>query len=210
MTGASPSISVRTVRLDTDIADSRIAKALAHPMRVRILEILDEGEGSPKEIAQRLREPLNTVSYHVGVLGDLGMIRLVKKTPRRGAIEHHYRAEPRRKLTKLQWADLPKTVRKGVMADAAARVTRTVEGIAGSGGFERPRSRLITTTLPLDAIGWREASDELAATERRLRKIAEDSRRRSKPSGDASKTIEAGVAIMFFDSNGDTASRRTQ
>jgi DNA-binding transcriptional ArsR family regulator len=191
------------VRLDTDIADSRIAKALAHPLRVRVLEILDEGEASPKEIAQRLGESLNTVSYHVNVLGDLGMIRLVRKTPRRGAIEHHYRAEPRRKLTKLQWADLPKTVRKGVMADASARVARAVEGVAAKGGFERPRSQLITTTLALDEAGWREASDELAATERRLRKIEQDARRRTKTAKDGDHTIEAGVAMMFFDVSGD-------
>jgi hypothetical protein len=34
--------------------------------------------------------PLGNVSYHVRQLHDVGVLRLVKKTPRRGAIEHYY------------------------------------------------------------------------------------------------------------------------
>jgi len=35
------------------------------------------------------------VSYHVRTLAQLELIKLVKKTPRRGAIEHHYEAVER-------------------------------------------------------------------------------------------------------------------
>lgn len=57
--------------------------------------MLDAGEASPKEIAGHLGEKLGNVSYHVRILARLGLIELVRETPRRGAVEHHYRAVPR-------------------------------------------------------------------------------------------------------------------
>lgn len=77
------------------ITDQGIITALGHPLRARILALLDEGEASPKEIAGQLGEKLGNVSYHVRILARLGLIELVRETPRRGAVEHHYRAVPR-------------------------------------------------------------------------------------------------------------------
>ena len=81
-----------------DSSEPHVVKALAHPLRVRALAILTEREASPSELADELDEPLGNVSYHVRLLHDLGLIELVGTTPRRGAIEHHYRARPDRHL----------------------------------------------------------------------------------------------------------------
>ncbi len=76
-----------------DAVDARVVKALSHPTRVRILELLQERElASPVELAGELGIPLGTVSYHVRRLEQLGFIELATRTQRRGAIEHHYRA----------------------------------------------------------------------------------------------------------------------
>ncbi len=76
-----------------DAVDARVVKALSHPTRVRILELLQERElASPVELAGQLGIPLGTVSYHVRRLEQLGFIELATRTQRRGAIEHHYRA----------------------------------------------------------------------------------------------------------------------
>jgi DNA-binding transcriptional ArsR family regulator len=77
------------------IEDQSIITALGHPLRARILTELDSGESSPKELAARLDEKLGNVSYHVRILARLGLIELVRTTPRRGAVEHHYRSLPR-------------------------------------------------------------------------------------------------------------------
>ncbi len=77
------------------MADQGIITALGHPLRARILTALDAGEASPKELADALGENLGNVSYHVRTLARLELIELVRRTPRRGAIEHHYRARPR-------------------------------------------------------------------------------------------------------------------
>jgi DNA-binding transcriptional ArsR family regulator len=81
------------VKRKTD--DPRLEKALAHPLRVRILADLERRTSSPRELSDELGEPLGNVSYHVRQLAGLGLVKLVKTTPRRGAVEHHYRASTR-------------------------------------------------------------------------------------------------------------------
>ena len=68
------------------------AKALAHPLRVRILETIERlgGVASPNQIATELGEPLGNVSYHIKTLLEYGWLELVKTEPRRGAVEHFY------------------------------------------------------------------------------------------------------------------------
>lgn len=68
------------------------AKAVAHPLRLRILETIEQlgGVASPNQIAGVVDEPLGNVSYHVKTLLEYGWLELVKTEPRRGAVEHFY------------------------------------------------------------------------------------------------------------------------
>lgn len=72
-----------------------IAKAIAHPLRIEILERFPANAGggkiSPNDLAKQLGEPLTNVSYHVRMLADLGALELGETEPRRGALEHYYR-----------------------------------------------------------------------------------------------------------------------
>jgi transcriptional regulator with XRE-family HTH domain len=68
------------------------AKALQHPLRARILELLlDAQTCSPTEMAQALGVSLGVVSYHVRYLADNGILVLARRTPVRGALKHEYR-----------------------------------------------------------------------------------------------------------------------
>jgi DNA-binding transcriptional ArsR family regulator len=89
------------MKQSTDIQDPQMVKALAHPLRVRALAILRARRASPSEIAEELGMPLTNVSYHIRVLADNGLIRLVSRTPKRGVIEHHYEVVDRLALTGL-------------------------------------------------------------------------------------------------------------
>lgn len=75
--------------------DADVLKALSHPLRRQIMTLVGDGVASPKELAATLGEPIPNVSYHVGILRDLGLIKVVRETPRRGAIERHYAAVKR-------------------------------------------------------------------------------------------------------------------
>ena len=73
--------------------EPQVFKALAHPLRMKLLVAMSEREASPSELATELGEPLGNVAYHVRMLERLDCIELVRTTPRRGALEHHYRAD---------------------------------------------------------------------------------------------------------------------
>lgn len=74
----------------SNVTDPRVVKALAHPLRVEILGALEHRTASPNELADELDAPLGNVSYHVRQLAAAGLLRLVRETPRRGAVEHYY------------------------------------------------------------------------------------------------------------------------
>src|SRR3954451_17343796 len=71
-------------------SEARIAKALAHPLRARILQRLGERVASPGELAVELGASVGVVSYHVRMLRDYDCVELVRTEPRRGALQHFY------------------------------------------------------------------------------------------------------------------------
>jgi DNA-binding transcriptional ArsR family regulator len=70
----------------------RALKALAHPLRVRILSALKDDVRSPGDLAAELEVPLGVASYHVRMLRDYDCVELVRTEPRRGALQHFYKA----------------------------------------------------------------------------------------------------------------------
>jgi DNA-binding transcriptional ArsR family regulator len=84
-------------------SEARIAKALAHPLRARILERLGERVATPAELATELEAPLGVVSYHVRMLRNYDCIELVRTEPVRGALQHYYRATTRVPAAEQGW-----------------------------------------------------------------------------------------------------------
>ena len=62
--------------LPEDLAEliARRFRALGEPMRVRLLDLLRDGELSVGELAERLDAGQQNVSKHLGVLVDAGML----------------------------------------------------------------------------------------------------------------------------------------
>jgi DNA-binding transcriptional ArsR family regulator len=72
----------------------KLLVALRHPLRRQILRDMgDKDRISPRELSERLRQPLSNVSYHVRVLADCGAIALVDTAPVRGSMQHFYSPE---------------------------------------------------------------------------------------------------------------------
>jgi DNA-binding transcriptional ArsR family regulator len=69
-----------------------VQRALAHPLRARLLLELRNGEASPSQLADTLLESVSLVSYHVRVLAEAGLVELAGTTPSRGALQHFYRS----------------------------------------------------------------------------------------------------------------------
>ena len=69
------------------------AKALSHPLRVRILRLCTQHELTNKELADRLGQDPGTVLYHVRKLVDAGfLVPAPVRTGPSGALEKPYRS----------------------------------------------------------------------------------------------------------------------
>ena len=176
-------------------------KSLAHPLRVRMLTVLNQRVASPSELAGELGEPIGNVSYHMRTLAELGMVELVRTEPRRGAVEHYYRAVERPHLPARDWATLPPSVRRA-FSDATGRaVLDDFTGAAKSGGFERDGARLSRLELQLDEKGWEELGKVLDDAAQRIEKAAAKAKDRAgKGSGD--EPVRASAVLMLFETGG--------
>ena len=166
-------------QLDADPVDTRVVKALGHPTRVRILTILRDRElASPVEISQELGVPLGTVGYHVRRLESLGFIELAKRTQRRGAIEHHYRA--RQLLDERAEQPTSATAERSSTGRGAEAVlcARSAQAALGEGGFDAGAAQVDRRVLRLDAQGRAELEGALASWQATLERIADASARR--------------------------------
>jgi len=188
-----------------DEFDGALLKALGHPLRLRIVEAITErGEASPVALAREFQQPLATVSHHTRVLRDLGWIELVRTQPRRGAVEHFYRATTRPFISDGEWAQLPVAMRRGLARQTLRRVFAEASQAGGAGGFDDPGTHLDRMPLELDARGWRELSEALTAVLKRADLIQRrsDARRMRAAGADGSVTTSE-LAILHFRIGGE-------
>lgn len=185
-------------RTTLDLVDPRIAKALSHPMRARILMILNERVASPNEIADAIEERLPNVSYHVRALQELGCIELVDTAQRRGAIEHYYRAIVRPFFSDRDWKRLPRSGRQAISDTALQVVWEDVAAAMNAGTFDaRPNRHLTHTPVVVDAEGWDELARLLEQTFGEVERIVARSEKRLRKSDD--EGVPARVVLMHFE-----------
>jgi DNA-binding transcriptional ArsR family regulator len=179
-----------------DITDPRIAKAYAHPLRIHILGMLDDRVASPSEIATELDAPLTHVSYHVRQLASLGLIKLVRTTPRRGAVEHHYTAQIRPKITDDAWSRTPEIVKKNLVSGWVEQLGAHVNAGAAEGGFDADEAHMSRSAHMLDERGWKAIARELAKTLDKIEKLGAESAARAKK--DPDNAFRATTVLMHF------------
>jgi DNA-binding transcriptional ArsR family regulator len=178
--------------------DQRLVKALAHPLRVEILTILNERMASPNELSKELEEGLSQVSYHVKVLKDFECIEMVKTEPRRGAVEHYYRATERAFLTDRDWQKLPDSVKPGVSASVVELFMGEVVSALTAGTFDAREDRHLSWTPGVvDEKGWDESVDLVNETLERVIEIHASSAKRLAKSGE--EGIPAIAVLMNFE-----------
>lgn len=67
-------------------------KALADPLRLRVLEAFVRQAATTKQVADLLGEHATKLYHHVQILEEAGMLRLVRTRKNRGTVEKYYRA----------------------------------------------------------------------------------------------------------------------
>ena len=177
----------------------QLAKALAHPLRVRILTSLHKGISSPNQLSQELGEPLGNVSYHVKTLLEYDCVELVKTEPRRGAVEHFYRATERAFFSDSDWAKIPASARNGIYGVVLEAIgTDATEALVAGTIEGRVESHITHTPLLVDDQGFKEINDLLTEAQARASEIQEEAA--SRLAGSKEEGFPTKLGILFFES----------
>jgi hypothetical protein len=196
-------MDIRTKATRADRDKSTAATVLAHPLRVRILEILNQRDLSPVEFCREGFAPANMdvshVAYHFRELAEYGCLTVTEENKRRGSIEHVYRGLARAYFSDLQWSELDETERAKISKTMVQGLLARVEGSLMSGLFDSRLDRHLSwVAMRLDDQGWREMSTTLAAAFGEIEQIRGDAEQRLEENGDAG--IPSTCGILGFQS----------
>jgi DNA-binding transcriptional ArsR family regulator len=177
-----------------------LVKALSHPLRAKMLYALQERQASPKELSDHFGVPLSNVAYHIQVLRKLKLIRLAKKTPRRGAVEHHYVVDHVAYMHAEAWSQTPTLIKERAVAEWLEDLGGYVTGAAATGGFNCGDAHLSRSRLVLDEEGWGVVSAKLGE----LVEVADEAERASAErlkQANHEGERAAGLVMLLFESS---------
>jgi DNA-binding transcriptional ArsR family regulator len=180
--------------------DQRLVRALAHPLRIQILEVLTERVASPNLIAEELDTGLSHVAYHTRALDRCGCLELVETAQRRGATEHYYKAKPHAFLGDRAWRKVPRSVRGAVTAATLQTfLDKAVAALEAGTIDDREDTAFSWMPVHLDEQGWQEVTAILADATERVLKAQQDADQRATKSGQDERKISAVVALANFE-----------
>lgn len=175
-----------------------VSHSVNHEVRLDALNILYERVASPNEISKELHKPLATVSHHVKELFDDRVIELVKTEPRRGAVEHFYRAKRSPEVTAEEWKKMPKGVRRGIANVAMHAVV--ADGLASirHKRFEVDDDMYIAwMPMRLSEQGEGEITDLQAEILERFKEIATRDKARQSEDGEKPRSVRIAATLWF-------------
>jgi DNA-binding transcriptional ArsR family regulator len=180
------------------LVDQRLIKALAHPTRVHILNILNDGPSSPSRIARRMKNvSLNLVSHHIKVLERLNCVELIETRAERGWKEHMYRATKRQFFDAEEWEQVEPVARQPITVSILQMISEDVGTSLAKGKFdELPDNHLSRSPISVDGDGWDEVTQVLARTLDEILAIHERSGERARFSGE--DLMKVRVVMMQF------------
>lgn len=180
-----------------DGIDVRLVRAISHPLRVQILQVLNERDASPNEMVSLLGSPLGNIAYHTRVLEKCGCVEVVRTEQRRGAIEHYFRAVPRSYVGHQDWRKVPRSVRSTITATSVESFFQRLTAAYESGTLDdRDDTTLSWMSVAVDDQGRREVTEILAEAAARLQGVHQRSVERSTGSGDEPTSLIVGLAAF--------------
>ena len=180
-----------------NISDPRYVRALGHPLRVRILAILEERTASAVELSRILHADIGVVAYHVRKLHQLGLIELEKETRVRGAIQRHYRAYERPRISTEAWRDAPPVAKQALIDATLQQIYDYGRASNAAGGFDRADAHITRSALRLDRQAWERLAASLMRVLEDVAEIEQDVRDRE-AKGEAGELEDVGLVMMLF------------
>jgi DNA-binding transcriptional ArsR family regulator len=178
---------------------SSIAIIVGHPLRAECWTILAEKVASPNELSRLVDDSLANVAYHVKVLLAAGVIELVDTAPRRGAVEHFYRAIERPNASDEETAarspsertEFARYIGQRSFADYAVALQ------AGSFG-ERADHYAWRMPMLVDEAGWKRLNEIYTETTEKIMEAQAESAERMSSDSD-SEGIHVTALASFFE-----------
>lgn len=184
--------------------DARLARAMAHPTRAKILSVLGERCASPSELEPILDIKLSNLAYHFRELRKLDFIEVVDREQVRGATKTRYRATTRMLLDKENWESLSRETRSGVSVAAVEEVIdRATTAIEADTFDNRTDRAVITLKMDADEQGWGDINATLREAYERIREIEGETANR-----DGAK-FRVTVSILSYESPQDSRAKKT-
>ena len=182
--------------------DQRLIRALAHPLRIRILEILTERVASPVYLSEELETGLSHVAYHTRTLEKCGCLQLVDTAQRRGATEHFYKAEPHAFIGDRIWRRVPRALLGGISgATLQSFMDRAVAALEAGTIDRREDTTLYWMPVRLDEEGWNKVTATMEKTVNKVLEVETECRERLLERKD-SGAISAIVGVASFETPG--------
>jgi DNA-binding transcriptional ArsR family regulator len=180
----------------------KVAKAVSHPLRVRILAALNEAEMGPGGFTRMNPDvDLREASRHFRRLRDLECIELIGRRPGRGR-EQLYRAVRRAMFDLTAWEAVPAEKRSSVTGEVLSTFMRRVGQAAEAGTLDLRDERWVTwTALEFDEQGWGEFLASVEGAFDRALKLGVDAPLRMASS--AEDPMPVTVGLFYFESAPD-------
>lgn len=171
-------------------------RALAHPLRLRLMELFSQTPRTAKQAAEVLGEPPTRLYHHVAALEKAGLIRLRETRQNRGTTEKYYEASSKRQV-----------VGREVLRDKDARRDLATMGFLV---FDQSRNELVKTLardeVPEELIAVRGVFRLSAGAAKKLRHELQDVlkrlRQQEKPARAKTKRYALTIALVPTDEEG--------
>lgn len=184
-------------------AEQIVSHVVNHPIRLDAFLTTFEALASPNEVAKLLRKPLGSASFHITELKKAGVIELVKTVPRRGAVEHFYRAVKPPEIGKEEWEKLPRSARRKILTLGVGVVVADILSALRHRKLEADdRMYLVWMPMRLNTEG-KQAMEELQAEMlKRMKAISENF------GADDDAEVPTRVAVSLWFERGQAGIRR--
>ncbi|HEX5928377.1 MAG TPA: helix-turn-helix domain-containing protein [Solirubrobacterales bacterium] len=178
----------------------RVLRALSHPVRLRMVEMLAREDASAATLAASSQFPgltASNLSYHLAkVLGqECGIVEVAETIKKRGANEKMYRLkiEPLANVSQF----VPKIFHSALKGTALYSFTKlAADALAANTVDALPESALAWRPVTLDQRGWLEVAKAIADLRDHVQAV--EQRSNSRLANDRSGVIQAAFGIAWF------------
>jgi DNA-binding transcriptional ArsR family regulator len=152
---ATPSPTRPRSKRSTAGRNAPLFKALANPLRERIMILLTERVASPSQIATILDEDLGTISHHVRELAAAKLIELVRHAKGKRGEMKLYKAVARPILDVDSFSRMPKLLRAVASVNVGQLIVGDLAESINEGSFDaRPGRTMLRVPGIVDEEGW--------------------------------------------------------